>query len=50
MEKLTLILVGLFLLIYGLDHATNLEIVWMQVIGALCALAAGVVCIIRALK
>ena len=50
MDKLTLILLGIFLLLYGIAHATNVQIVWMEPITAIAALAAGVVCLIRALR
>ena len=47
-DRLLFVLLGLFLLVYGLQHATNVEIVWMGPVGAICALAAGVVCLLRA--
>ncbi len=50
MDKLTLILLGVFLLLFGIAHATNLQIVWMEPITAISALCAGVVCLIHALR
>lgn len=47
-DKLVLILLGIFLLIYGLMTVTNIEIVWMKPICGLSALVAGVVLLIRA--
>ncbi len=35
---------------YGIAHATNLQIVWMEPITAISALCAGVVCLIHALR
>jgi hypothetical protein len=50
MDKLVLILLGVFLLLFGIAHATNVEIVWMDPICALSALVAGAVCLFRALR
>ena len=47
-DRIVLILIGVFLLLYGIAHATNIEIVWMAPICALSALAAGAICLIRA--
>ncbi len=47
-DFLLLILFAVFFLAYGVEHATNVQIVWLQPAGAIAALAAGVVCIIRA--
>lgn len=46
-DRLLLFFLGLFLLAYGVQHATNVQIVWLQPAGALAALAAGVICLIR---
>jgi hypothetical protein len=50
MDKLVLILLGIFLLLWGIAHATNIQIVWMEPVTAIAALCAGVVCLIRALR
>ncbi len=49
-DKLLLILLGIFLLLFGIAHATNLQIVWMEPITAIAALCAGVVCLIKAIR
>ena len=49
MDKLVLILLGVFLVLFGIAHATNLQIVWMEPITAIAALAAGIICLIRGL-
>lgn len=49
-DRLLLALVGTFLLLYGIMHATNLQIVWMEPICAICALFAGAVCCVRAVR
>lgn len=50
MDKLVLILLGIFLLLFGIAHVTNITIVWMGPIMGLSALAAGVVCLVKALR
>jgi hypothetical protein len=50
MDKLFLILLGIFLLLYGFAHATNIQIIWMAPLTAIAALAAGIVALIRALR
>lgn len=50
MDKLILILLGIFLLLYGVAAVTNITIVWMTPLTGLAALVAGIVCLIRALK
>ena len=50
MDKTFFVLLGAFSLVYGIQHATNLHIVWMEPAGAICALVLGVVCLIRAFK
>ena len=42
------VLMGVFFIVYGIMHATNIEVVWMQPIAAICALIAGVLLILRA--
>lgn len=44
-----LLLIGLFMLIYGIMHTTNLKILWMEGVCGLSALVAGAVCVIKAL-
>lgn len=49
-DKLLLILLGIFLLLYGIFAVTNLQVAWGEPLMGFAALGAGVVCIIRALK
>ena len=49
-DKLLLFLLGAFLLLFGLAAITNLQIVWMGPATGLAALAAGVVCVVRACR
>ena len=48
-DRLLLILLGVFLLLYGLFAVTNLRVEWGPALMGFAALAAGVVCLIRAL-
>ena len=41
---------ALQLLLFGIEHVTNLRIVWMQPIEGIAALCAGVVCLFRAIR
>lgn len=50
MDRLVLILLGIFLLIYGLLAVTNLQVVWAEPIKGFSALAAGVICVVRAIR
>lgn len=50
MDKLVLILLGIFLLLFGIFSVTNIEIIWSKPIMGFSALAAGAVCLIRALR
>lgn len=50
MDKLVLILLGVFLCLFGLFAVTNIEIVWGRPIEGIAALAAGIVCIVRAVR
>lgn len=50
MDKLVLILLGVFLLLFGVMQVTNIQIVWMGAIMGLAALAAGGVCLFRAFR
>lgn len=45
MDKLLLLLLGVFLVLFGIANVTSIEIVWMSAITGLAALAAGVVCL-----
>lgn len=49
-DKLLLILLGIFLLLFGIFAVTNVEVVWGRAIMGIAALAAGVVCLFRALR
>lgn len=49
-DKLVLILLGIFLLLFGIFAVTNLQVEWGKPIMGFSALAAGVVCLIRALR
>jgi hypothetical protein len=49
-DKLLLILLGIFLLLFGIFHVTNLQVEWGGPIMGFAALGAGVVCLIRALR
>lgn len=50
MDKVILILLGVFLLLFGIMQVTNLQIVWMGAIMGLAALCAGAVCLFRAFR
>jgi hypothetical protein len=50
MDKLVLILLGIFLVLFGIFTVTNLQVEWGKPIMGFAALAAGTVCLIRALK
>ncbi len=50
MDKLVLILLAVFLLLFGLAAVTNIQIALMTTLMGLAALAAGVVCLVRALR
>lgn len=50
MDKLVLILLGIFLVLFGIAHVTNIEIVWMGPIMGLAALVAGAICLFRAFR
>lgn len=47
-DRLLLMCLGVFLLLFGVFAVTNLEVMWGKGIMGLAALAAGVVCLIRA--
>ena len=48
MDKIVLILLGVFLLLFGVFSVTNIEVVWGKPLMGFAALAAGIVCLIRA--
>lgn len=50
MDKITLILIGIFLLLFGVFSVTNIEVEWGRPLMGFSALAAGAVCLIRAFK
>ena len=50
MDRLLLILLGIFLLLFGIFAVTNLKVEWGQPIMGFAALAAGCVCLFRALQ
>jgi uncharacterized membrane protein len=47
-DRLILISLGIFTVLFGIAAVTNIEIVWMKPITGLAALVCGVVCLIRA--
>lgn len=49
-DKLLLILLGVFLLLFGFFTVTNVRVEWGQPIMGFSALLAGAVCLLRALK
>jgi len=49
-DKLFLVLLGVFLLLFGIAAVTNIEVMWMGPLTGLAALAAGVVGLIRAFR
>lgn len=49
-DKLFLILLGVFLLLFGVFAVTNLEVAWGEPLMGFAALAAGVVALVRALR
>lgn len=50
LDKLLLILLGVFLLLFGVFAVTNIDVVWGKPIMGFSALVAGVVYVVRALK
>lgn len=50
MDKLVLILLAIWALLFGIVHVTNIQVQYGQVIMGLAALALGVVCIIKAFR
>lgn len=49
-DKVLLILLGIFLLLYGIFAVTNIRVEWSGPIMGFSALAAGVVCLFRAFR
>lgn len=49
MDRLLLILLGVFLLLFGIFAVTNLKVEWGPAIMGFSALAAGIVCLVRAI-
>lgn len=47
-DKLLLVLLGVFLLLYGIFAVTNVRVEWGRPIMGFSALAAGIVCLFRA--
>lgn len=47
-DKLVLILLGIFLLLFGLFSVTNIQVEWGKPVMGFSALAAGIICLIRA--
>lgn len=50
MDRLALILIGIFLTLFGVFAVTNIEVVWGEPIMGIAALVAGIVCLIRGIK
>ena len=50
MDRWTYILLGVFLLLFGLFSVTNIKVEYGAVLMGLAALAAGVICIVRAVR
>lgn len=49
-DKLFLVFLGVFLLLFGIAAVTNITVVWMTPLTGLAALCAGVVGLIRAFR
>jgi len=49
-DRLLLILLGIFLALFGFFSVTNVQIEWGKPLMGFSALAAGIVCIVRACK
>lgn len=50
LDRLPLICLGVFLLLYGIFAVTNIEVVWGRPLMGFAALVAGVVCLFRAFR
>lgn len=49
-DNLLLILLGLFCLLFGIFHVTNIQVTWGEPVMGFSALAAGAVCLVRAFR
>lgn len=49
-DKLILVLLGIWALLFGLFKVTNIQVVWADPVMGLAALVLGIVCIIRAFR
>ena len=49
-DKLVLVFLGVFLLLFGVFAVTNLQVEWGKPIMGFSALIAGVVCLIRVIR
>lgn len=49
-DKLVLILLGVFLLLFGIFAVTNIKVTWGEPVMGVAALAAGIVVLFRALR
>jgi len=49
-EKLFYILLGIFLLLFGIFAISNLQIEWGKPLEGFAAFCAGIVCLVRAIK
>lgn len=49
-HKLMLLFLGIFLLLFGVAHVTNIQVVWMNPIMGIAALVAGVLALFEVLK
>ena len=50
LDKIFFVLLGVFLLLFGIFSVTNLQVEWGKPIMGFSALVAGIVCIVRAIK
>ena len=50
MDKLVLILLAVWSLLFGLLHVTNIQVTWGTQLMGLAALVLGVVCLVRAFR
>ncbi len=49
-DKLVLLLLAVWALLFGIFAVTNLRVVWSEPIMGFAALALGIVCLVRALR
>ncbi len=50
MDKIVLVLLGIWAILTGIALVTNIQIVWMAPLTGLAALCLGVVCLLRAFR